>query len=211
MTAPRTLLSLAGADPTPAAISAAALVLIDCQMEYVDGALPLTGVSAALDEVARLLARFRSAGAPIVHVVHRGKPGGLFDPEGPSGQVEARAAAQDGEIVVEKTLPNSFAGTTLEATLRGFDRQQLIVAGFMTHMCVSTTVRAGLDLGYASTVVANATATRDLPQTGPQTGPRTGPRTGGGVIDAATLHNASLAALADRFACIVPGAADLPD
>jgi nicotinamidase-related amidase len=199
MTTPRTLLSLAGADPVPAPVSEAALVLIDCQMEYVDGALPLTGVDAALEEVARLLNRFRSAGAPVVHVVHRGNPGGLFDPEGPSGQVAARAAARDGETVVEKTLPNSFAGTTLDATLRGLDRQKLIVAGFMTHMCVSSTVRAGLDLGYASTVAANAAATRDLPQTG------------GGVIDATTLHNASLAALADRFACIVPGAADLPD
>lgn len=199
MAAPRTLLSLAGADPAPAAVSDAALVLIDCQMEYVDGALPLTGVDAALDEVARLLDRFRSAGAPIVHVAHRGNPGGLFDPEGPSGRIADRAAPRDGETVVEKTLPNSFAGTTLEATLRGLDRRKLIVAGFMTHMCVSTTVRAGLDLGYASTVVANAAATRDLPLP-----------TGDGVINAATLHNASLAALSDRFACIVPGAADLP-
>jgi hypothetical protein len=106
MTTPRTLLSLAGADPAPAPVSEAALVLIDCQMEYVDGALPLTGVDAALDEVARLLDRFRSAGAPVVHVVHRGNPGGLFDPEGPSGQVATRAAARDGETVVEKTLPN---------------------------------------------------------------------------------------------------------
>jgi len=200
MTAPRTLLALAGANPAPAAISQAALVLIDCQMEYVDGALPLTGVDAALDEIARLLDRFRSAGAPIVHVAHRGKPGGLFDLDAPSGRIANRAAPRDGETVVEKTLPNSFAGTTLEATLRRLDRRNMIVAGFMTHMCVSTTVRAGLDLGYASTVVANAAATRDLPLP-----------TGSGVIDAATLHNASLAALSDRFACIVPGAAELPD
>jgi len=200
MAAPRTLLALAGADPAPAAISQAALVLIDCQMEYVDGQLPLTGVDAALDEIARLLDRFRSAGAPVVHVAHRGKPGGLFDPEGPSGGIADRAAPRDGETVVGKTLPNSFAGTALEATLQKLGRRNLIVAGFMTHMCVSSTVRAGLDLGYASTVVANAAATRDLPL----------PK-GGGVIDATALHDASLAALADRFACIVPSTADLPD
>jgi len=199
MAAPRTLLSLAGVNMSPAPVSTATLLLIDCQMEYVDGALPLTGIDAALDEVARLLARFRAAGAPVVHVVHRGKPGGLFDPEGPSGQVASRAAPKEGEAVVGKTLPNSFAGTDLEATLRGLDRRNLIVAGFMTHMCVSTTVRAGLDLGYASTVVAGAAATRDLPLPA------------GGVVDAITLHNASLAALADRFACIAPTSAELPD
>lgn len=199
MAAPRTLLSLAGVDMAPAAVSGATLLLIDCQMEYVDGALPLTGVEAALDEVARLLDRFRTAGAPVVHVVNRGRPGGLFDPDGPSGQVAAGAAPSAGEALVKKTLPNAFAGTGLDATLRGLGPREIVVAGFMTHMCVSTTVRAGLDLGYASTVVANAAATRDLPLPG------------GGVVDAATLHNASLAALADRFACIVPSSADLPD
>ncbi len=64
----------------------------------------------------------------------------------------------------------------------------------MTLMCVSSTVRAALDLGYRSTVVSGAVATRDLPTTD------------GGVIDAGSLQTASLAALADRFAVIAASA-----
>ncbi|MDR3526599.1 MAG: isochorismatase family protein, partial [Rhizomicrobium sp.] len=65
---------------------------------------------------------------------------------------------------------------------------------FMTHMCVSTTVRAALDYGYLSTVVADACATRDLPSHS------------GGIVSAALLHEAEIAALSDRFANVFTAA-----
>lgn len=198
MTAPRTLLQMAGAPDTPSRFADSALVLIDCQMEYVDGALPLSGIRPALDEVAALLEAGRRHGTPIVHIVHQGRSGGLFDPDGPGGRVAAAASPADGETVIPKTLPNAFAGTPLHDTLQALGRREIIVAGFMTHMCVSSTVRAALDLGYRSTVVASAAATRDLP----------GP--GGTVVEAATLHAASLAALADRFAVVAENSAAVP-
>ena len=198
-TAPQTLLALAGADPTPNGFSDSVLLLIDCQMEYVDGRLALPDVAPALAEAGRLLERARAAGTPVVHIAHRGAPGGPFDPEGRSGQIAPEVAPRAGEPVIGKRLPNAFAGTELDATLKAIGRQRLIVAGFMTHMCVSSTVRAALDLGYRSTVVARAAATRDLPT--PE----------GGRIAARDLHRASLAALADRFAVVAESADMLPD
>ena len=195
----KTLLQLAGADPTPSALSKASLVLIDCQLEYVDGKLPLTGCAAALDEISKLLARARAAGAPVIHVQHQGKPGGLFDIEGYGGKIADAASPADGERIVRKTLPNSFGGTDHAETLSVAGRKEVILAGFMTHMCVSSTARAALDLGYRSTVVAGASATRDLPL----------PK--GGVVPARQLHEIALAELADRFAVIAGTSADLPD
>ena len=61
-----------------------------------------------------------------------------------------------------------------------------------------TTVRAGFDLGYRTTVVGHATATRDLP------------KPDGGVVPARSLHEASLAGLSDLFAVVVGRAGDLP-
>ncbi len=190
-----TLLQMAGADLTPPKLSEAALVVIDAQREYVDGALPLPGVVPALERIAALLAAARKAGAPVVHVQHRGRPGGLFDPEKPAFEIAAQAAPRDGEEVVGKGLPNGFAGTRLKDVLDATGRKRLVLAGFMTHMCVSSTARAALDLGYQTTVVADACATRDLP------------RPGGGTIAAADLHAAELAALADRFAIVCDAAA----
>jgi nicotinamidase-related amidase len=60
----------------------------------------------------------------------------------------------------------------------------------MTHMCVSSTARAALDLGFRTTIDANSCATRDLPDGR------------GGTIAAKTVHDVALAELSDRFAII---------
>ena len=198
----KTLLQLAGATPTPSRLGASVLVLIDIQNEYFDGPVRLTGVEAAAKAAAGLLARARALGAPVVHVRHRGRPGGAFDPDAPRGQIHASVAPLAGETVIDKGLPNAFAGTGLAEALEAIGPRPLIVAGFMTHMCVSATVRAALDRGLISTVALDATATRDLPD------PTDG--TGGGGLPADTVHRAALAAIADRFATVVP-TADIPD
>jgi len=199
MADPKTLLQLAGAPLTPSALSQSAVVLIDCQNEYVEGPLALPGVKPALAEARKLVERARKAGTPVIHVVHQGRAGGLFDLDAARGQEAPEVAPVAGEAIVRKPLPNSFAKTDLEAVLKKSGRKEIIVAGFMTHMCVSSTVRAALDLGYRATIVANAAATRDLPSPD------------GGVVDAATLHRAALTALADRFAIVVPTTDKLPD
>lgn len=193
MPAPKTLFELAGATPAPHKLADSAVVMIDAQMEYVSGRLPLHGIEAALAAGADLLAAARGAGRPVVHVQHKGKAGGLFDPEGAFFAIAPQAAPRGGEPVVEKALPNAFAAPALDKILKDADVKTLIVGGFMTHMCVSSTVRAALDLGYGCTVLAPACATRDLPDGQ------------GGTLAAAEVHRVELAALSDRFAMIATG------
>jgi nicotinamidase-related amidase len=190
MTTPKTLLEMAGADLTPPPLAQSVVIVIDAQNEYLDGKLTLPGVKPAVEAIAKLLAKARAAGAPIVHVAHKGRAGGLFDRDGHSGAIIEAVQPASGEIVVEKPLPNAFAQTDLDAELKVIGRTSLVIAGFMTHMCVSSTARAALDLGYKTTVAADAAATRDLPD----------PL--GGVISADALHRAALAELGDRFAIV---------
>ena len=187
---PRTLLDMAGAPVDTARFSDAVLLIIDAQREYVDGKLPLTGIEASLAVGGTLLARARAAGTPVVHVLHR-SGGPLFNPEEPWFQPAAPLIPQDGEAIVEKTMANAFAGTDLQKILEKTTRKKLIVIGYMTHNCVSSTVRAARELGYSITVVAPATGTRDLPDGR------------GGVISAAELQTACLVGLSDTLARIV--------
>ena len=196
MTAPKTLLQLAGASTAPPPLAAAALVLVDAQGEYLDGKLPLEGIAPSLERLAALLARARAAGATIIHVAHKGRPGGLFDRDASGGAILAAVAPRDGEAVVEKPLPNAFAGTDLDARLKAAGRKELVLAGYQTHMCVSSTARAALDLGYRVTVAGDACATRSLPDP-----------MGEGAFAGAEIHRHALAELADRFAVVVPAAA----
>ncbi|MCE1236460.1 MAG: isochorismatase family protein [Hyphomicrobiales bacterium] len=188
LASPTTLLALAGATPPRPSLAEATLVLIDLQTEYREGPLALVGVEAAIAQAARLLAAVRAAGGRVVHVAHAGRPGGLFDRSASRGQIVAELAPRPGEAVVEKRRVSAFVETDLLAHLPAPGAAPLIVAGFMTHNCVSSTVREAADRGFAVTVVADACATRDLPAVD------------GGVIEAAALHAASLAALSDRCA-----------
>jgi len=191
-----TLRALAGLPADPVALSESALVLIDCQNTYTRGPMELVGVQAALDQAAELLDRARSAGIPIIHVQHDDGEGSLYDVRGENGAIVDQVAPRDGEPVVVKTFPNAFVGTDLQDRLTG-GPQNLLLAGFMTHMCVNSTARGAFNLGYAPTVVASATATRSLPGIG-------------GDVSAEALQVASLAGIADLFAIVTPTVADVP-
>lgn len=198
-TIPKSLLQIAGAPLAPGPLDSAAVLLIDPQLEYLSGAIPLADIDAAVEEAERLLAVARENDVPVFHIVHHGKPGApAFDPDGPYAASIPALAPRDAETVVIKSLPNAFAKTDLHALIRQTGRNELIIAGFATHMCVSATTRAALDLGYRCTVVAQATATRDLPHP-----------LGQGVTPAHIVHEGTLAALADRFAVVVPNTAAL--
>lgn len=191
-----TMLQMAGASPAPATMANGVLLIIDAQREYTDGLLPLTGVTSAVDALAGLLDKARKAGAPVVHVRHKGSPTGkAFNPTLGGFAIVKQLAPREGETIVDKGLPNAFAGTKLAKHLGAIGRKNLIVGGFMTHMCVSATVRAATDHGFMSTIAADTVATRDLPDA-----------TGGATIAADEINRITLAALSDRFAWIVPRA-----
>jgi nicotinamidase-related amidase len=194
-----TLRALADLPLEPPSLAESTLVLIDCQNTYTYGVMELDGVQAALDEVATLLDRARTAGIPIIHVQHSDGPGSLYDIEAESGAIVPRVAPLVHEPVIVKQFPNSFVDTAFDHRLKEVGASNLLVVGFMTHMCVNSTARAAFNIGYAPTVVASATATRALPGVGDD------------VVSAPALQSASLAALADLFAVVAPDAAAIPD
>lgn len=193
-----TLRTLVGLPVERPRLAASTLILIDCQNTYTRGVLELDGVQSALDEVATLLDRARTAGSPIIHIQHSAGPGSPYDTDAESGAIVDRVAPRAGEPVVIKRYPNSFVDTDLDARLKASGATDLVLAGFMTHMCVSSTARGAFSLGYAPTVVAGATATRSLPSTMK-------------AVSAADMQAASLAGMADLFAVVVSEAAALPD
>ncbi|MHC1558686.1 cysteine hydrolase family protein [Actinomycetospora sp. C-140] len=193
-----TLRELTGLPSSPASLRESALVMIDLQNTYTRGVMALENVEPAIDEAAGLLDRARSAGIPIVHVQHDAGAGTPYDVRDEIGAIVDRVAPRDGEHRIVKNFPNSFVGTDLDEYLRGVDATNLVLAGFMTHMCVNSTARGAFNAGFAPSVVAAATATRALP--GPD-----------GAVPASSLQSASLAGIADMFAVVVPDAKGIPD
>lgn len=196
MTTSATLRSLSGVIDSPATLAASTVVLIDFQNTYTRGEMELEGWDAALDAAADLLRKARETGATVIHVQHDGGTGSAYDIREDIGAIHERVAPIEGEAVVVKQAPNSFVGTELGELVDAAGHDDLVIAGFMTHMCVNYTTEGAFLRGNHPTVVASATATRALPSVA-------------GDVSAEQLHRAALAGIADLYATVVPTVADL--
>lgn len=195
---PATLRDLRPGDRPPIQPRRAALLIIDAQNEYVDGKLPLEKFGAAVAQIEALRAWAHENRVLVVHIRQIGGPTSpIFTIGGHGAQIVPQLTPTADELVIDKGLPNSFHATGLHKVLKAAGKDQLLVTGFMTHMCVDATTRAGFDLGYQNYVVADATADRALPD----------PL--GGVIQADQVKRGALAALNDRFAWMLKDAAEV--
>jgi hypothetical protein len=131
-----TLRELTGMPAAPAPLSGSALIMIDLQNTYTEGVMALEGVEPAIDRAATLLERARRAGIPIIHIQHDAGEGSPYDVHGVSGAIVDRVAPKGDEQVVVKNVPSAFVGTDLGDRLRAAGTRDLVLAGFMTHMCV---------------------------------------------------------------------------
>lgn len=193
----QTIRNIAGIAPVAQLDPAAtALVLIDFQNEYFEGELrgklPIPDGLQAARNAARLAAWADRLGIPVFHVQHLGAAGGvLFARDSAMADIHPLLTPAPRHRIVTKDRVASFAGTDLHAQLQALGVNTLVVAGLMTHMCVSTAVREARSFGAASyrvVVAADASATRDIAGWD------------GGVVGHAELHRAALTALHDNFA-----------
>ncbi|MFD0076470.1 isochorismatase family protein [Streptomyces sp. NPDC127166] len=191
MTASTTLRDVIGLPQELPCLGDSALILIDFQNTYRTGVMRLPGAEEALAAGARLLAAARAAGAPVVHVVNDGGEGTPYDIRAEIGSISDEVAPVEGEKVVVKQLPDAFHATDLEETLKGLGVSgDLVIAGFMTHMCVLFTAQGAFNRGYRPTVVAEATATRPLEAPD------------GTVLSPEALQAASLTTVRDLFGAV---------
>jgi nicotinamidase-related amidase len=167
-----------------------ALIVVDIQNDYFPGGkFPLSGVEAAADNAAQLIAATRRRGELVVHVRHEfpTQDAPFFSPGSEGAQIHPKARNQDDEHVVVKNHINSFRATDLEEVLDRHGIEEVVICGAMSHMCVDAVTRAAKDFGYEVTVVHDACATRDLEFNGVQ-------------VPAAQVHAAFMAALGFAYA-----------
>lgn len=105
----------------------------------------------------RILAAFRAEGLPVVHVHHNSSdPADGFHPANPLSAAMPEVAPLAEEPVVIKTGSSGFIGTGLEAALRAKGINALVIVGGEANMCVESTARMAGNLGFKTTVVADA-------------------------------------------------------
>ena len=169
----------------------AALLLIDVQQGLDEPRYGARNNLGAERRIAELLAAWRAAGRPVVHVQHMSlEPNSSLRADAPGNAFKPEALPSAGEPVFRKHVNSAFIGTDLESYLRGRQIGELVVAGLTTDHCVSTTARMAGNLGFTVTVVEDATATFE----------RRGPD--GRHFSADVMHHAALASLHGEFATV---------
>jgi nicotinamidase-related amidase len=174
-----------------------ALLLIDVQKGFHDAVWGRRNNPNAENNMAELLAAWRAAKRPVVHVRHNSTSASSPLRPGQSGNEFMDAVAPlSGEAQFGKTVNSAFIGTELESYLRDNGIESLVIAGLTTDHCVSTTTRMAGNLGFAVTLVADATATFDRDTAD------------GRHYSAAEIHDIHLASLDGEF-CTVKTTADV--
>jgi nicotinamidase-related amidase len=196
-TASQSLREITGMGFTSASLKDSALIMVDCQNTYRYGVMQLCHVEPAIKEAQQLLQMARDLKVPILHIQHDAGVGTPYDLTAEIGQISEEVSPNYGESVITKNYPNSFIATPLEAQLKALNIENIVIAGFMTHMCINSTARGAFNLGFKPTVVASACATRSLVGAN------------GKTIDAQTMHDSALAAIRDLFAVVADDVASL--
>jgi len=141
-----------------------ALLIIDAQVGLLDEAYRRDDVVA---RIAGLIAKARTSGLPVIYVQHETDEAG--DPlaiGSPGWHIHPALAPWRTDLVVHKRSSDSFYETPLQQELDARHVRHLVVTGMKTEMCVDTTSRRAVSLGYDVTLVADAhttTDTRTLP------------------------------------------------
>lgn len=170
-----------------------ALLIVDMQMEMANATAagrPRVNPQAE-DNVAKLLAGFRAANLPIVHVMHDDpRPESKFRRDLPSGQPMPCASPRPEEKLFWKTGSSGFVGTGLAQYLHDQKITDLIIVGGVAAFCVNSTARSGANLGFGITVVEDALIAFAMPARA------------GGDLDAAVVLEVTLSALAAGFGAV---------
>lgn len=145
-------------------MSQRALLVIDVQREYFDGALPVRHPVGHLESILEAMDAARKAGVPTVVVRHH-QP----DPESPlfrhgsdMWQLHDEVASRPRDVLIDKQLPGSFTHTELEPFLKSRDVDTVAIAGYMTQVCCDTTARQAFHRGYRVEFLRDATGTLDI-------------------------------------------------
>jgi maleamate amidohydrolase len=153
------------------------LLIVDLVNGFADPAVFGGGnIPQAIEQTVGLLAHARKQGWPVAHsrivfadddadhnILTLKVPGMLTLKEADhNSAIVPQLAPAAGELVVRKTVPSAFFGTSLAAWLSQRGVQTLLVAGAVTSGCVRASVVDAMQYGFRPLVVSDCVGDRAI-------------------------------------------------
>lgn len=154
-----------------------ALLIIDMQHDFAvpGGACEVPGAHATIPVIRRVLGRFRDLGLPVFHVVREYRADGsdveitrldalqkknMVVPGTQGVRIAPGLEPVEGEYRIVKQRFSAFMFTELDLILRRKNVTHLAVTGTQLPFCLRATLFDGLCLGYAMTLLTDASSSR---------------------------------------------------
>lgn len=157
--------------------AAYALIIVDFVEGFADpNQFGGGNIASAIEKTRAALAEARRRSWPIAHsrivfaedgsdqniFSRKVPPLGKLTERHPSSQIVRSLSPLPGELIVRKTLPSAFAGTTLLGWLTAQSIRTVLIAGCTTSGCVRATVLDAMNAGFLPFVLEDCVGDRAL-------------------------------------------------
>lgn len=145
-----------------------ALIVVNPQNEFSPkGIRPVANHAEVLQRIAERVEEFRAECRPIAWIKHYNKPDEpiAFVPKSWGAEFSPGFAPENGygpEKLFTKDLDGAFTFTGLQEWLLALGVNEILLVGFTTHRCVSSTAREGVVRGFKVYVDALASSSRSI-------------------------------------------------
>ena len=145
-----------------------ALIVIDAQNEFsAAGKRPVPGHAGILTNILHRVREARTHGHPIAWVRHHNRPdeSPAFIPNSWGAEFSPGCGPQptaSPEKEFQKNVYGAFTGTNIGAWLKEQQVTSVLIAGFYTHGCVSTTAREAIMIGLDVSLDTRATGSCEI-------------------------------------------------
>ena len=138
------------------------MIVVDMQVGLLSGP-PKHDLQGVVGRIDRIAAMVRERSGRVVWIRHCGKSGDDFERGTQGFEFLPGMVHHPDDCVIEKTLNDAFAGTSLKQTLVRLAPDRVLISGWATDFCVDSTVRSAVSSDYDVVVIADGHTVSDRP------------------------------------------------
>jgi nicotinamidase-related amidase len=140
-------------------VEKAALLVLDTQVNMFDDEFCVHDPESILGRIENLISSARDSNAPVIFVRNNGVEGDPDEPGTAGWEIHPRIFPDNDDLLIDKSSPDAFEGTSLSDHLRELGIETLVVSGMQSEMCVRATSLEARERGFGVILVEDAHTT----------------------------------------------------
>ncbi len=124
---------------------------------------------ATIDRINQLADKIRENNGQVIFIQHAGTTEQGYEPNSPGWELLPTLNKSNSDIVISKTICDSFYRTDLQNTLDDMNVSRLFISGSASDFCVDTTIRSAVSKDYDVIVASDCHTTKNRPHLNAET------------------------------------------